>query len=80
MRYAALTGTGLYRIRQKLGMTEETFARIIRVGSDRTVRRYENGERAVPATVAILAQLALEFPVVRERLLRRDQSPRGENQ
>lgn len=52
-------------------MTAGVFARAVGLGGvdgDRTVRRWETGESAVPGPVVVLLTLAGEFPIVRDWL------------
>ncbi len=43
--------------RHALGLSAEGFARIVRVSSGRTVRRWERGDRDIPGPVIILVKL-----------------------
>jgi transcriptional regulator with XRE-family HTH domain len=54
-----MTGEELQRTRLALGLTLDEFARLVRVSSGRTVRKWEDGERDVPGPVAVLAELFL---------------------
>jgi transcriptional regulator with XRE-family HTH domain len=69
LRYRTMLPDELRALRTRLGLTGRQFARIIRVFSERAVRRYEAGDRPIPPNVAALAKLAVEFPEVRDRLL-----------
>jgi Helix-turn-helix domain len=55
----AMTGDELRRCRLALGLTLDEFARLVRVSSGRTVRKWEDGEREVPGPVAVLTELFL---------------------
>jgi DNA-binding transcriptional regulator YiaG len=54
-----MTGEELRRSRLALGLTLDEFARLVRVSSGRTVRKWEDGEREVPGPVAVLTELFL---------------------
>lgn len=60
--------------RRALGLSMEGFARVFGVAAGRTVRRWEDGRRedgapaTIPQPIAILVDLALHVPGVRERL------------
>jgi transcriptional regulator with XRE-family HTH domain len=62
-----MTPTELRAARHALDLTAAGFAQVTGV-DERTVRRWEAGERSVPPCVAIIARLALEIPQVREAL------------
>lgn len=55
-----MTPAELKSIRQSLGLSAEAFARLVRVESGRTVRRWESGERDVPGPVTVIAELLRE--------------------
>jgi len=57
-----MTGQDLRRSRLALGLTLDEFARLVRVSSGRTVRKWEDGEREVPGPVAVLVELFLISP------------------
>lgn len=54
-----MTGEELRGARLALGLTLDEFARLVRVSSGRTVRKWEDGEREVPGPVAVLTELFL---------------------
>jgi len=54
-----MTGEELRRARLALGLTLDEFARLVRVSSGRTVRKWEDGEREVPGPVAVLTEIFL---------------------
>jgi DNA-binding transcriptional regulator YiaG len=51
--------------RTALGLSAEGFARLVRVESGRTVRRWEAGERDIPGPVEVLASALMESRSVR---------------
>lgn len=51
-----MTPYELKSARHALGLSAEGFARLVRVGSGRTVRRWESGERDIPGPVAVLVE------------------------
>lgn len=69
-----MTPQELKSARRALGLSAEGFASRFGVASGRTVRRWEAGEREggapapIPRPVAILVDLALHVPGVRERM------------
>lgn len=56
----AMTAKQLSVARRRLGMTQAELANALRVGHDRTVRRWELGQIPVPGPVEVLIQLWLE--------------------
>ena len=52
-----MTPASFRAIRQHLGLSTAHMARVLLVGSGRTVRRWEAGERPVPGPVATLMAL-----------------------
>lgn len=46
------------------GLTQSQLAKIIGIKWDRTIRKWESGERPVPDAVAMLLNLFLENPVL----------------
>ena len=46
------------------GLRQAELAQIIGIKWDRTIRKWESGERAIPEPVAILLNLFLENPVL----------------
>lgn len=51
--------------RAALGLSAEGFAKLVRVESGRTVRRWEAGERDVPGPVQVLTEALLASRAVR---------------
>jgi len=49
-----MTPAELIAARKRLDLTQSDLARVLRVGSDRTVRKWERGERPIPGPVAVL--------------------------
>jgi DNA-binding transcriptional regulator YiaG len=64
----AVTPDELKDARHALGLSAESFARVVNVESGRTVRRWESGERDIPGPVQVIVDLALNIPAVRKRL------------
>jgi DNA-binding transcriptional regulator YiaG len=52
-----MTPTQLKAARHSLGLSAEAFARLVRVGNGRTVRRWEAGEREIPGPVEVIVEL-----------------------
>lgn len=52
-----MTPTELKAARRSLGLSAEGFARLVRVDSGRTVRRWEAGERDIPGPVTVIVEL-----------------------
>ena len=63
-----MTPAALKSTRKSLGLSQAEFARIFGVASDRTVRKWEDGERDVPGYVPIMLDLIEHIPAVRTRL------------
>lgn len=57
-----MTPTELKTIRNQLGLTQAGLAALLKVGSGRTVRRWEAGERAIPGPAAVALRLLSENP------------------
>jgi DNA-binding transcriptional regulator YiaG len=51
--------------RHALGLSAEGFAKLVRVQSGRTVRRWESGDSDIPGPVTVLLTAALESAAVR---------------
>ena len=60
-RMLVRTPTELRAARHALGLSAEGLARMVRVESGRTVRRWESGEREIPGPVAALIETALSI-------------------
>src|SRR5262245_15711225 len=63
-----MTPTELKSARHALGLSAEGFARLMQVGSGRTVRRWEAGDRDIPGPVVVLTTLLLDCAPARKRL------------
>ena len=63
-----MTPAALKTTRKSLRLSQAEFARVLGVSSDRTVRKWEDGERDVPKYVPILLDLLATIPAVRSRL------------
>ena len=63
-----MTPAELKTARLSMGLSAEKFARLVRVESGRTVRRWEAGEREIPGPVVVITELLLASSDVRERL------------
>jgi DNA-binding transcriptional regulator YiaG len=63
-----MTPADLKEARHKLGLSAEGFARLVRVESGRTVRRWESGERDIPGPVLVILDLIEAIPAVRKKL------------
>ena len=63
-----MTPADLKSARKSLGLSQAEFARVMGVASDRTVRKWEDGERDVPGYVPIMLDLIEHIPSVRKRL------------
>lgn len=61
-----MTPAELKSARHALGLSAEGFARLVRVESGRTVRRWEAGERDIPGPVQVITGALLESAAVRE--------------
>jgi len=69
-----MTPADLRARRISLGLTAGGFARMLGMTGaecDRTVRRWERGDRAIPETVQLILELVDTFPEVHDRLMRR---------
>lgn len=47
----------LKEIRLKLGLSQDVFAHLLGLKGGRSIRYYESGEKNIPGTVALLAEL-----------------------
>lgn len=63
-----MTPAELKSIRHSLGLSAEAFAKLVRVESGRTVRRWEAGDRDIPGPVIVIAEAARDSSVVRQYL------------
>lgn len=64
--------------RKRLGLSQAELALIFRVASDRTVRRWEDGERDIPGPVVVLMSTLLRSLEARRILGVSLPSDRGE--
>jgi DNA-binding transcriptional regulator YiaG len=64
-----MTPAELKIARARFGLTAEAFAKLVRAGSGRTVRHWENGDRAIPGPVALIVELLQQSAIVRRMLL-----------
>ena len=64
-----MTPAELKAARHSLGLSAEGFARLVRVDSGRTVRRWEAGERDIPGPVTVIVELLQRSPEARSLLL-----------
>lgn len=71
-----MTPAELKSVRHALGLSAEGFARLVRVESGRTVRRWEAGDRDIPGPVAVIVEMVQQSPEAR-RLLLGDAQARG---
>lgn len=65
-----MTPAELKAARHALGLSAERFARMVRVQSGRTVRKWEAGDRDIPGPITAILDLADAVPAAREWLLR----------
>jgi DNA-binding transcriptional regulator YiaG len=54
--------------RNRFGLSQNDIARIFDLGSDRIVRRWEEGEKELPGSVKLLMEIVVNFPSVRRWL------------
>lgn len=54
--------------RSKLGLTQRDLTALFSIASDRTVRRWEEGDKDIPGSVLLLMELCLNLPEVRDYL------------
>jgi DNA-binding transcriptional regulator YiaG len=64
-----MTPAELKATRHALGLSAEGFARMVRVESGRTVRRWEAGERDIPGPVIVILGLIERSQQARRLLL-----------
>lgn len=60
-----MTPADLKSARHALGLSAEGFARLVRVESGRTVRRWESGERDIPGPVVVIVDAIMASGAVR---------------
>jgi DNA-binding transcriptional regulator YiaG len=61
-----MTPADLKSIRESLGLSAKAFARLVQVESDRTVRRWEAGDRDIPGPVIVIARALRDSPAARD--------------
>ena len=61
--------------RRELGLSQAGLAALLRVQSDRTVRKWEAAERDIPGSAAVLIEVLLAVPEARRHLLPLDTAP-----
>jgi DNA-binding transcriptional regulator YiaG len=54
-----MTPAELRDIRKRLGLTQIQFAPLVGAGGARTIQMWESGDRKIPRSVAMLAQICL---------------------
>ena len=59
-------GMTIKRLRNQLELSQSDLAHVIGVSSDRTVRRWEDGERDAPGPAIILMTLMVKYPQIRD--------------
>lgn len=64
-----MTPAELKQARHALGLSAEGMARMVRVASGRTVRRWEDGSQDIPGPVQVLIEAAMSSPAVRRYLM-----------
>lgn len=60
-----MTPADIKSARHALGLSTEGFARLLRVQSGRTVRRWEAGDSDIPGPVEVLTEAIMSSPEVR---------------
>lgn len=60
-----MTPADLKSLRHSLGLSADGFARLVRVASGRTVRRWEDGSQDIPGPVVALSEALRESAAVR---------------
>lgn len=60
-----MTPTELKSARHALGLSAEGFARLVRVESGRTVRRWEAGDRDIPGPVTLIVEALRDIRALR---------------
>lgn len=63
-----MTGSELRTIRHRLGLSAQDLARVVGVSGERTVFKWEYGERGIPGPVEVLIELILKYQIVRLHL------------
>ena len=57
-----MTPTELKTARHSLGLGVEKFARVLRVESERTIRRWERGQSPIPGCVTLVLDMINNVP------------------
>lgn len=52
-----MTPAEIKSIRERAGLTQDQLAKLLRLSDSRTIRRYEDGSRAVSGPVSILLEM-----------------------
>ena len=52
-----MTPTQFKAIRERAGLTQDQLAKLLRLSDSRTIRRYEDGSRAVSGPVTVLMEM-----------------------
>lgn len=60
-----MTPRELKSARHSLGLSAEGFAKLVRVESGRTVRRWESGDRDIPGPVQVIVEAVMSSAAVR---------------
>ena len=63
-----MTPNEFKKSRKKLGLSQAELATMLGISGDRTIRKWEEGERTLPGPVIVLMGLILEIPAVRKYL------------
>jgi len=60
-----MTPDELKDARKALGLSAEKFAKMVRIESGRTVRRWESGDRDIPGPVVVIVEALMQSRAVR---------------
>jgi DNA-binding transcriptional regulator YiaG len=63
-----MTPAQFKRARKMLGLSQPELAELLDIASDRTLRRWEADQLDIPGPVALVMELIMEIPEVREYL------------
>lgn len=69
-----MTPNELKSKRHGLGLSAEAFARLVRVESGRTVRRWEAGDRGIPGPVEVILDVLEAVPAAKRWLLQKNRA------
>lgn len=61
-----MTPKKLRHLREGMGLTQDELAALLGVASGRVVRRWEAGDRIIPAPTSALCTVYAEFPDIRK--------------